>query len=316
MRSIDVFGIHFTLTAQDACAGLPMYLVFGREFFVARGNGIDFVVVELSKSDRFGVIALKKQLLEYELAFHMPTAYYFEELTSRQRDSLIVQNIPFISEKKQIYLPFLGIALSKTVRKDKDINADRMMPATQSLFLYLLYKCGSAPITKKNAAAALGITRTSITRASNQLRAMGLTTEETRGKEIYIWAKEQGYSYFSMAKPFLINPVRCTVCVENADWLSTLPLAGDSALSAKTMLSPSRTRCVATEKKQAGNITVLDEQWAAGEDLVNLELWKYDPALFAADGVVDPVSLYMSFEGNHDERIESSVEELMENYIW
>ena len=45
-------------------------------------------------------------------------------------------------------------------------------------------------------------------------------------------------------------------------------------------------------------------------------MWKYDPARFMKDGLVDPVSLAMSFEGNADERIEGAIEEYLEDYSW
>lgn len=51
-------------------------------------------------------------------------------------------------------------------------------------------------------------------------------------------------------------------------------------------------------------------------NLVKLELWKYDPKKFARNGMVDPVSLYMTFVDNMDERIEGALEELLEEYKW
>ena len=36
---------------------------------------------------------------------------------------------------------------------------------------------------------------------------------------------------------------------------------------------------------------------------VIIELWKYDPVLLSRDGMVDPLSLVMSFEDNEDERM-------------
>ena len=42
----------------------------------------------------------------------------------------------------------------------------------------------------------------------------------------------------------------------------------------------------------------------------------YNPAMFANDGIVDPVSLSNCFVGNADERIEEAVEEYLEGQIW
>ena len=60
----------------------------------------------------------------------------------------------------------------------------------------------------------------------------------------------------------------------------------------------------------------LDIRWDLEGDAVNLELWKYDPRLFAKNDIVDPVSLAMCFEDNVDERIEGSLEDYLEEYKW
>jgi hypothetical protein len=35
----------------------------------------------------------------------------------------------------------------------------------------------------------------------------------------------------------------------------------------------------------------MDEKWETEKNLLHVEVWKYDPALFAEDRVVDPVSI-------------------------
>ena len=50
-----------------------------------------------------------------------------------------------------------------------------------------------------------------------------------------------------------------------------------------------------------------------------LEIWKYDPNLLmqniAKEAVVDPLSLYISFTDNQDERIEMALEQIIKRYI-
>ncbi|GEM_PF-3944963 len=42
---------------------------------------------------------------------------------------------------------------------------------------------------------------------------------------------------------------------------------------------------------------------------MEIEIWKYDPELFAREGVVDPLSLYMSLKDTKDERVEMALEQ-------
>ena len=48
---------------------------------------------------------------------------------------------------------------------------------------------------------------------------------------------------------------------------------------------------------------------------VIIELWKYDPVLLSRDGMVDPLSLVMSFDDNEDERMSEAIEELLDT-LW
>ena len=57
---------------------------------------------------------------------------------------------------------------------------------------------------------------------------------------------------------------------------------------------------------------IVDERCADNECFLKVQLWKYNPSYFAREGRVDPVSLACTFKGNEDERIEMSIEELLE----
>lgn len=45
-----------------------------------------------------------------------------------------------------------------------------------------------------------------------------------------------------------------------------------------------------------------------------LEVWKYDPSTFAKDGCVDRISLSFAMAKEQDGRMESAIEEMMEEY--
>jgi hypothetical protein len=46
-----------------------------------------------------------------------------------------------------------------------------------------------------------------------------------------------------------------------------------------------------------------------------LQVWRYDPKVLEVDGMVDPFSLYLSFHGETDERIEMALEDMLERYL-
>ena len=88
---------------------LPLYLQDGRAFYKATVSGHSFVIVFFQKSERFNIKTLKKQLIAYRQSIKEDIVYGFEKITTFQRKCLIENEIPFISQNNQMYLPFLGI---------------------------------------------------------------------------------------------------------------------------------------------------------------------------------------------------------------
>lgn len=314
----NAFGLKLKAEPVSQIKGLPIYMSNGRSFCKAETAGISFLLVSLSEDDRFGVVALEKQLARYIEVVGMNVAFVFPRLTKVQRDALTARNIPFISLPDQLYLPFLGIALQNRFRKEKQISAEKMTPATQILFLYFLYTVKDGRVMKKKAAEDLGLTRTSITRASNQLAAMGLIKEETVGKETHMKAVQTGSAFLAQAEPYLADPVFRRWKVKRCQELADLPAAGETALSLKSMLNEPVIRGAAILKSDplVKKLQVIEDKWEPENDVEELELWKYDPSLFAKDQIVDPVSMMLSLQDVQDERVEGELREYMEAIRW
>lgn len=310
----SAFGLKFHAEPVQGIKGLPLYMLNGRSFYKLEAYGIPFLLVALSENDQFGVVALEKQLVKYSEAAGMNVAYGIPTLTRVQRDALTARSIPFISVPGQLFLPFLGIELQNRFRAEKKAASELMTPASQSLFLYFLYEVKDGSVLKKQAADALGLTRTSITRASAQLSAMGLIAEEAAGKEIHMKAARTGRELLEQATPYLISPVFRKMKVEKCPALSLLPAAGESALSLKTTLNAPSIPVLAVKKDDlvVKKLQTVDDRWEPGHDMVEVELWKYDPLIFAKDRIVDPVSLMMSLRDVQDERVEGELKDYRE----
>ena len=200
----------------------------------------------------------------------------------------------------------MGLELFQPVDVSKKINAD----------IQKNLKSGKWP-EKKEAAEKLKLTRTSITRASEQLKQMGLISEDVVGKEIRMMAVESGVRLYELAKDYLINPVQKIVSAEIKD-KDGFCMAGESVLSKHTLLARPKEDSLAIYKGNyaTSGIIEIDPKWQEDVQYVNIELWKYDPALFAKNGEVDPVSLAMSLKDNEDERVQGELETFLEEYEW
>ena len=317
MDHMKILGVDFN-REEIKVRDLPVYITAKRSFFRMSHKEMEFILVRLSEKEKFGVVAYEKQAKIILEKYGIPVAFEFENMNRTQRDGLLERNVPFIYKTVQLYLPFLGMALSDRFVHQKKTKTEKMMPVTQALFLYLLYFCKDNPVLKKDVAKALGVTRTSITRASDQLDAMGLIRQENHGKECHMITNGKGIELFEKAKPYLIDPVQQTVTtVVDKDSLS-LPLSGESALSKQTMLNAPKVpvRAVYKSKIDIKSLQNVDVRWDTDSNVMQIELWKYDPSLYEKNGVVDPVSLYMCVENNVDERVEGAMKDYLEEYQW
>lgn len=284
-----------------------------RDMYRIEIEGLFFVLICVGNEERFGIAALKKQKVIYEEQLQCNVAFSFDVMSKLQRDSLIKAKLPFISLPNQIYLPFLGVVLNDNYKKIKQVNIEKMMPATQMLFLYLLYSQDDY-VLKSDAADRLELTRTSMTRASEQLLAMNLIEQQRVGKELRMMKKHDNSSMLEAAKPYLINPIQKKKILREEDVVVPYLLAGENALGEYSMLNPPNLKSVAIYKGEldCSNMEEIDARWEDTDKLIQVEFWKYNPFLFATDNKVDRISLACSLVDCKDERVEMTIDEMLE----
>lgn len=296
-----------------------MNFMASRKLYSVQIGNVEFVAIELRSNETFSIVSLKKQMDEYTKKIGKNCAYAIDWATRPQLDAFIRNSIPFVSGNKQVYLPFLGVVLSNEDFTDsKHFDTQRMMPATQLLFLYVFYNQKERFFLKSKVAEKLNLTKTSMTRASEQLIGMRLITQQKVGREYRMTPVAYGSALYEMAKDLLINPVADEFYIDSEQLNSKRFLAGESALSECSMLNPPEIPCFALckEDDSARSFKRLDIRWERPVNPAKIQLWKYDPALFAKDDLIDKVSMICSFKGVFDERIESEINEIVEKGLW
>ena len=182
------------------------------------------------------------------------------------------------------------------------------------VFLKLFYMKDGESALKSEVARELNLTKTSITRATAQLEAMGLIQQMKSGTEISIQRNYSRKEYYEKAKEYLINPVQKVITIMRQEATFEAFDAGETALSQLSELNPPRIKACAIYKGEEviDQLEIADARYEDQDDCLNVQLWKYNPSYFAREGRVDPVSLACTFKGNEDERIEMCIEELLE----
>ncbi len=87
-----------------------------------------------------------------------------------------------------------------------------------------------------------------------------------------------------------------------------MPYGGETALEKLSMIVTREKSCWAVSKKWAKeHKDLLDKHYGD----YKVEVWRYDPILLAENEIVDPLSLYLSFKNNEDERIQIEIKNLI-----
>lgn len=319
MESIQLeqmLGIPVQMAPWEGKNQLPLYLVYGRNFDVVSAGSVKFVLVTMQLDGRFNIQQIAGQVEKIAKVANMAVALNLAGVTPYQRKALIKKGIPFVMLPDQVYLPLLGVGLRKHAFRKESVSYGRLQAAAQQVFLYLFYHRPSPGISKSDLAEQLHLTRTSITRAIEQLDALQVLQKRDGLRSPILL--DPAADLKKIVQGDLIDPVQKRVVIRSEELPKDVWLAGESGLSEYSMLNPPRMEVYACDKKGIAvqDLTVVDPVWEDTEGCVQLELWKYSPAPFAKDGKVDKISLYCSLRRNADERVQGELETMLEEVEW
>ena len=235
----------------------------------------------------------------------VPVVLELRTVSFYRRKSLIENQIPFVTEK-QAFLPFIGTML--TDEKEPKKQVEKFVFSTQQLFLLYLYS-KKKRLYVSEAAKKFPFTAMTLTRAVKQLEATSLFLVTKDGVNKVIESKYERLELFEKAKRYLSTPVRKTGYIDKSQVTFDMVYAGETALTEKTMLNPSRIVTYAVSDKDFDKKLLTDEL-IDPEKQVRLELWAYDPKMFSNENTADNLSVALSFGDTADERMEEAVEEL------
>lgn len=262
------------------------------------------------------------------LGEHWPGAMIvvFDQLPSYARQRLIEKGISFVVPGAQLYAPGHGIDFRSRARRPTPMR-EVLRPSSQATLLYLLLHSDAVGCARSatELAPILGQSLMTASRSLAELEAHGLAKRQKTGRTKEVCLAHDPREVWRLAQDRLRTPVLRRVTL-----LSGMPIdaqcwyvAGLSALSRRTMLAEpiAQTYAVSREAvrelEAAGGTVVPDASVLAGEaDAVTMEVWSYDPAPLSQDGVVDPLSLFLSLRDDPDERVQGALRRMLEGLPW
>lgn len=172
-------------------------------------------------------------------------------------------------------------------------------------------------MTPGNMASRLGYSRMTMTRAFDELEAHSLADIVRDGKERILKMSGTRNELWGRSRPLMRNPVRKRLFVAFQGSMMPGIASGLTALARGSMLAEPGIPCRAVSGK------AWKEEATAGATVLpygdsgatEIEIWRYDPAMIAEGGVVDPFSLFLSLEGTREERVQTALEALMKGAL-
>lgn len=311
MEYLDkVLGIEVTYENAEF-NHLPNFIVTRYRLQMTSLNG-EKVIFLYPKTELEQIGVLKKHIARIQKNENSPVVLVLKEVTFRQKEYLIREKIPFIVEGKQIYLPFMALYLQERCSAEKPLR-EVILPSAQMLLLHFIYR-GAQELSTSQAAKDLGVTPTSISRASKQLEKMGLLQIKKMGVQRILWSEDSSRTLFEKAEDKLVNPIKRTVYIPKELAGADMLESGYLALAEYSMLNEPNAKCYATDKISQWK-DVMTNNLQDPQLQVAVEMWRYDPRKLSKQNIVDELSLALALRENTDERVEEAVEEML-NELW
>lgn len=288
------------------------YLLRGLyQFFYCSGNGVDFILMCDKNSGELTPSAIARHGEQLRNASGLAVVFATDEMAAYNRERLLKKNMPFIVPGRQLYLPFLGVALSESGAKlPKEFSC--LGNLAQQIFLARLNQNFTEPLSIFQAGEMFPYSRISIIRAFDELEYFQLAARDLKTKHLAF--QPDGKALWKKALPLLHNPCRRIIGLEKIPDGLTVLSAGTSALAKRTMLSEGSQMEVAA---QVGAFNKLPNvaQCPQSDAPVLLQLWTYPPGTVGGN-IIDPFSLYLTLRNDPDERVQIALDEMMKGLSW
>jgi hypothetical protein len=303
---------------------LPFFMTRLYDLADIRLGAMSYLAVFLKQEDEFKPAQFLKhltQISDFELDDVCVVA---ESLPSYVRKRMIEKGISFVVPNVQMYLPGMGMELRNRSASKKGKKPGNLSPATQVVLIYGLLGGIKEPISPLELSKKLFYSTMTMSRAFDELEAIELGHVERIGRERLLTLAQEKRLVWKEALPRLKSPVRYQKRIAERDMRrNDLFLAGDALAAGLTALS----KQTMIGEKDIPEFAVSADTWKRlekeGVETIPvdepgtclLQVWRYDPKVLEVGGMVDPFSLYLSFQGETDERIEMALDDMMERYL-
>ena len=265
--------------------------------------------------DDIGLVVLRRDRAGVEKITGLNCAVFLDRTTFYIKEKMIEEGIPFVIDRKQVFLPFIGYLLSK--ENERELAPVHLISfLTQKMLLMAIYERWNE-VKVSDAAKRLEVSTKSASRCFDELEYLNIDVLGMKGKSRVIDIPDEREQLWQQIKNVLRNPViRRFILREDIKFEKK---AGLSALCEYSLLSDNVYPIYAVTKKELKDSGVkAEKQVSELEEIgcVVLELGYFID--FLGKGFQDPLSVVLSLTGDEqeEERVDISINEMLEEYVW
>ena len=310
----DILGVETTIIPleRELFQQLPLYVTAACKVQETTifGHRICLLVVEnqenIQTPDR-----LFKQMSFVTQKTGIPVVYVFDKVISYNIKRLIQKGVNFIIPNKQLFIPALMVDLRKmpvTIPQKTEL----LTPVAQLVLLYHLQKEILNGFTTQQLTDKLNQTYRTMSRAVKNLEELNLCTL-VGGKEKQIQFTAKGKKLWLQAQNFTKNPVERIVFTDELLKDGKALASNINALAHYSMLNDETKRYYAINKNEVKNLAVKTNKYT-GDNVI--EIWRYNPKQLSNNKFVDKLSLYLLLKNDSDERVQSELEQMINEIQW
>jgi DNA-binding MarR family transcriptional regulator len=314
----ETLGVKLTLAPWASEGRMPLFLQDRYRFFQGQVLNLRCLFMADTHEQEESPAVIRKHLDQVRAKWDDPVVYVRNRVTAYNRKRLIEHKVPFVVPGTQMYLPLLGIDLREHFRKLRQ-DKSGLGPAAQAVLIHALLR-GPENLGPTVLAKQLGYSIMTMSRALDELDAAELGHTVANGRERRIGFVGPKRELWEKAQPLLHSPVvkRCSIRLSPNTKLPG-PRAGLSALAHYSMLAEPKGIAIALGREDWNVLrqNARTQAIMADEpDAVTIELWNYTPSLFAEQGWVDRLSLYLSLRETDDERVQAALDQMVKEVLW
>lgn len=314
---MEVFGIDLNFTGMPKIQGTALPFYIANEFNFWESNLIDKEIVFAEKitDEHFTPDQYKKQLELLERHFNKPVVFVLPYIEAYKRNRLIQKRINFVIANKQVFIP--GLLIDIQEYKLRAQNTGYLKPVAQCLILYHLQKESLNNHTYKQLSTILQYPYLTITRAVENIKALNLCKIEGT-KERKICFEKGKLELWEEALVFMKSPVIKKVFTDEeiADDLKIC--SNSNALAFYTDINDENQKYFAVHQDVFRKLMKEGEVKNAGDydGKYCIEIWTYTPKILTNNEFIDPLSVYLEFKDNPDERVQLALKTIIQQQKW